>query len=472
MATSVRLAGLAAAGLALTSCGAAGGEVGYNAYTTTDTNDMPQVCEEFLGSPEDVAKKLDLDIELFDEPSAGECRYVSQADDEVRFTIETDKPSSAIAFGKGEKYYLALRAEDTEGNDLKFSSDVRKDISQWLQEKADQITDDYDEWFKGLPAVTEDYASAEATYTSNYEDEDGEGENQATLFTPAGEVVLATVEKPKYLGAREVAERPADDHKFIAPILGFNFDGANTDEYGEETAPESDASVLPTFSIEVDGATRDSAKEALAGIVSSGATGSLVLSIPKDAKDVSLVATTGELVQKLSLLTGKIDDNGFSKTYAENHVVGTSDGDFTAPEAKLPDGDTREIGGWSSWRADYSETMKWRYTPWDPVKQQLAPADKMFFTVILDPVSPEAVEPLTAADMTVEINGKTYKATNFDPKAYTYNFEVPKGAQRFNVTLKTKILVKELKDEYWYKPGTTLTGPAVNTWTVDPNNVD
>lgn len=461
---------------ACSSDGDAAGAIGYNAYLAASGQERVGLCRTFLGSSEGIAKRLDLDVELFEEFEPSGCAYRSQANDIVFFSISEDRPDQTLAFGKGETYYLGMWAVAPDGKRVLLDERARKDLSDWLQGRAQAIEDDYEEWYAGLTTLDTDFVAGGDEYAADAEyaaDEDAGGtqasaeRKRATLRTPAGSInVDAAGQGPDFLGSRTDARRPPPGHKILATSVELVFPDATSGEWYESAAGFEE---LPTpateVTVEVNGVLHERATGLVSGFPIKGGAAPLILVVPDDVDDVALVATTGEFAQRVSLLTGEIDDDGFTERYESAHKADVAYGSVDEPRVRWPDGSAFQVEP-NLWPPSYGSVMRWRYSPWHSWLQRPAAQDAMYFAVQLMPESPEKAEPLRASDMTAEVDGVRYQAVDFDAGSYVYTFELPRGAHQADVELRTTIKVAQHKDSLWYRPGVRVIEQPVNRWSV------
>ena len=267
-----------------------------------------------------------------------------------------------------------------------------------------------------------------------------------TLSTPSATVHVASVAHPIFLMVDQEELAPGKDEQFVvADVTITQFD---------------DMTVTPSYAIEYDGQPAgDAAAEALKVLVRGSST-QIALSVPTDVEDVTLVVTTGDVPQAISLLTGDVKDNGESDRLG-TAVSGVSSATYTEPEILDETGELTTK--YDSWYADYSKSVDWTITPW-LASQGWAPSGDNHFVLDLAPVSPEAALPLTVEDATVTINGMQYAPVSYSPAEYAFTFLIPENVDRINAELRVTIDTAQLSADAWshaWEPG----------WTVSPGEI-
>ncbi|NHC45310.1 hypothetical protein [Motilibacter aurantiacus] len=447
----------AASALTMSGCGMGGGsgsDVGFNELTRAEPAQLSSLCTDFFGDEESLSERLGMTVYAH-ETDEGQCRYESSSGLSVSLGVSEAKPDGATVYARGSTYYasLAVGGEDVPAG--LFDSDTTEKLTEWLEGRANAVKDDHAEWLASLPAAEPGYASADGfafddSYDSAAKTLDG------TLNTPAAVVHVASVTTPPYLLLADKPTRAGDASKFIVSDVTI-------------TQPE-EQEVSPTYGLTYDGKPAGAATEqALESLIAATGT-QLALAVPTEVKDVAITVKVGETTQAVSLLTGKVLDEGQSERLG-TQVSSVSTADFTEPVITRPDGDTVSWG--FGYTADYARDGNWSLTPWT-AKNGWAPQGKAYFVLALTPETPEAALPLTAKDATATINGESYSATSFDPRDYTFTFLVPEGATRVRVTVSMSIDTSQLETDGYYPewgPGYKVTTAERLTWTIDPNNV-
>jgi len=446
----------ASALITLSGCGSSGGSIGYNAFTRAADADMPALCEAFLGDSESVGGRFGLTLYESD-MYGGACLYETNTGGQLALTVADENVDDATLYARGEKYFTAVTIVDSDGEHSGIATDKRESVTKWLEGRANAVTDDRDQWLADLPTVAPGYARSSGFYIDTTDSPEPRSLS-GTLYTPAAEVYVSSLTTPHYLNIDETETAAGEDEKFL--VSGVTITKYDT------------AEVVPEFFLTYDGeAAGADADKALNDVV-VGSTTQIALSAPKDVKDVALVVKTGDSSQSISLLDGAVKDNGESARL-QDAVAGVSSATFSAPE--ILDERGSDVYRWSSWYPDYSKDASWSVTPWSAT-DGWAPEGQAHFLLTLEPVSPEAVLPLTAADAKVSINGTDYPASMFDPKTYTFHFLIPEGVARINVRAEMKVDTSQLDSDprSWnqeWGEGYSLGKNETFQWAIDPNNV-
>lgn len=430
-------------------CGAsAGPTIGFHEFTMAQAQDVPDLCDAFFGTEEDLSERLGMELYLEDVQQGGACVYGSSAaDDMVALRISERKPETAALVAKGDTYFASLLVM-TGGEEGSLDRELREDVSEWLGDRAESVEDDLDSWTAALPA-TEPGLSMNDGYEffgplqDPEADEDGNPKADKTLLTPYGTVSVVPRPADGHLWFDGEPMRPADGEKFVAATVFVAVDEGGT---GKE------------FTLRVDGVdATEQVRDAFDEVVLDQTT-QLLVSVPEDASTVDIgVGSAGDdsSLQTISLLDGTIDDDGRSDRLAET-VMGSTDADETDPEMLDAAGeDSIWVGVPTPFR---SWDITWALVPWTP-ESGWSPEGQTSLIVHLNADEPEAVAPLTTADATAIIDGVEVPATSYDPATYSFTFSIPEGSDRAEV--QTRYTVPATAD------GFTATGPIIHDISID-----
>ena len=244
--------------------GGAGSNIGLNAMMRSTDSQAQANCESFFGSGTDIAQHLGLDSPLYPEANAttgGWCVYATQFGDTIALQVAAERPNDVSQFAGGPVGYVGLYSSGVSYN--------QTTASQWLQERANALTDDYSEWVSALPPIDAGWASVDALYP------DGNTEAYTTLNTPYLKVNVAPAGTPEFL--------PLDNTYFRADD-GYQVVTADVQIIGDSVTNEIPPT-QPRLSLIVDG-NRADATELLQPLAISGAPRRLAISVPAEASNV------------------------------------------------------------------------------------------------------------------------------------------------------------------------------------------
>jgi len=426
---------VAAVLVAATCACSGGGGAGFWELTRGSDDQMVTACERLFGKPEALGKRLGLELQG-DSHSSGTCTYPTVAG-ALSLTFSEDQPYGEMMKVRGEKYWIGLSSYPA------IPSDKQPSALKWLRGRADAISDDYDAWVAGLPVLEESWASADAA-SGQMDPVRAVG---ASMSTPAGTVHVASVSVPAFVVVGGSDLRAADGEELVSIAL--------------EISRERDIS---TYEVLVDGVVSAEATEAVGVGVQTG-TMTLTMSIP-DGAEVVLAATTGEVVQRIDLLTGEVDDDGLSERLGTARR-GTVTASKASPKALSASGE--DVTSWRGYLDDpYGTSAAWSVAAWDDGP---APDGQEFFRLELKAASTTSAHALTAADAVATVNGVPHPATSWDPQAYTYVFLVPAGADRIEVTVSATLDPAKARWGWNQEPTGSYSGPLVYSWSIDTHDV-
>lgn len=432
---------LMSSGLALAGCsGSEGGEVGFNAFTRASAGDMPTLCEEFFGDAERISAQFDVDVYV-EEPSSNTCVYETSGGDTIYLGIADVKPD-ATSVGRSEGYYAFANYS------LTLEDDVAKEIGPWLERRAAAVTDDLETWTAELPRADAALASDDVAYDPMGQELDPVEQLSGSLLTPASRVAVLGLSRPAFVDVAGEMTQPAEGHDFVQVALSVH-------------ALELDDAPKATYHVEANGTQLASAAAVLDRVV-AGAAYSMLLSIPEGTTSLDLVATVAEGTQKISLLTGAVNDEGRSERLA---LAKQGSLEFARSQATASDADGDEAWRFS-YDQPYSSYATWTSTPYS-TSGGWSKAGEHFLTVDLEPSTPEAAHELTAADAVVTINGQEHAATSFDPASHAFTFVIPDTTSRYRVDFQAIVDTSIIDDEWDWDSSWTLDGPEKNTASVD-----
>lgn len=419
--------------LLLAGCGTGAGETGFWQFTRASEASMPERCEELFGTTSQIGDGLGVTPTGLNEAADGTCTYDTATGGELQLIVAKKKPANAAVTVHGEVYWVGMNVYPT------VPSDKQQQAVDWLTERANAVYDDYETWVQELPALAKGWTEP-STGFSTPADSNNVKTIDATMTTPAGSVSVISTEQPAYVTV------DGEDHRAV--------EGERLYVFSLEVLRNED---LSSYRVEVDNV---NSKKATAALVSDTETGhaTLGISVPEDTKNVTLAATTGDTTQRISLLTGKIDDDGLSDQLATARS-GLTDAVITEPDTRDADG---EVTTWNGYIvAPYAKQCEWELTTWD---QGVAPDNQAFLKVRLAPDETTNARALTAADADAAVNGQKYPATNWDPKSYTYTFLVPAKTDRITVTMKATLNPAKGR---WSGDTGTYSGPQIYSWDID-----
>lgn len=440
MGTAVRsfCTGVAVVGVTvgLAGCSAFGGKAGVYEFTYGQAADMAEICDGLFGTVDQVSEKLDVPLSE-GEPTAGVCTYRTATGGTLFLVADEEEPDTTISV-KGDEYWVGVASTD-----LDLQALIGRDAMDWLRERANGVQNDFDAWLGSLPKSASGWAVNYAT--AGLEFVPGEtSESQGTMMSiPDGTVSVGGTSTVEYALPEGGATVPADGERFVVARVDI-----------QKTSDET------KFTVEVDGKEAPTGTEVLGKGVETGSV-TLLVSVPEGSEDVDLVATTGEAVQRISLLDGVIDDGGLSEQLA-TRTAGEARATVTKPQAIGADGKKSYYGYLSS---PYTETGSWTMTPWDG---KSAPDGQVFLTLALDPGSTTNAEALGAGNAKAIVNGTDYAASDYKAETYTYTFLIPAEAPRVDVSLDVNL--DPAKADWYGSPG-TYDAPLNYTWSIDPNAV-
>lgn len=440
-------------GIAVTAaCSAAdGGTIGINQMLRASEADVPALCEEFFGDAESVGKRLDLTLYAATS-GAGSCSYESSTGAAVILGVSIEKPSGADLFARGETYYASLSVYDPQTGSSAVAADKRESLTSWLESRANAVSDDYDTWIESLPTVDEGYA--DTTGFSIDWSSDEPTSLQGTLVTPFADVTVSSVSAPEYLLVDGEETSAGEGQTFVVTTFSVT--------------EQSEPPVTPEYSLTFDDAPAgDEAAAALRSMM-GGSLPQMALAVPEGVSDVFLVTSTAGETQRISLTTGEADDDGRGERLA-GRTSSSSYGQVTHPGVTLGDG-SEGSSSFFSWRSDpYSTSASWKISPWDAT-DGWAEEGQVYFDLVLSPYSPEESFPLAVEDASLTVDGAEVLATAFDPKSYTYRFVVPEGSLRIQAEVRVVPDSSQFAESYDWTPGSTVDGPIVYSFVIDPNN--
>ncbi|WP_147525123.1 hypothetical protein [Cellulomonas timonensis] len=387
-------------------------------------SEMLAICEGFFGDAESIGKRLGLT--LYDAQRGGECRYETNTDGELWLRVAAEKPTDVSMFARGDEYFVAIELLDANGNDLEVAADKQESVAKWLQDRANAVEDDYDEWLTTLPAVSSGFAAIGDDFRMGDDNSFDEAEVNQALHTPSAVVRVHSLLTPRHVVVNGEEMVASENRRIIVPVFDVG-------------ATHSDAS--QTYALYFDDVPAGAeAAQALEEVI-YGAADKIALSVPKDVKDVTFVVTTGEIAQSVSLLTGEVKDNGESARLAT-----TASGDSAAPKLIQPivlDPEGDPVPGFDhNWDGTYFGQTAWTMTPWSD-QDEWAPAGQSYLILDLEPWqrSFQYMLPPTTADATVAVGGKDYPAVavETDADSHVWTFLVPEGAQQLNVSIALKL---------------------------------
>lgn len=455
---AVAAVGIAVAGLGLSGCsgevgGDSGSTVGFNEFTRASATDMPVLCEKFFGTAAQIGTRLDLTLYDGEEAAGGVCLYETNTGGSLALVISEEKPAEATLYARGENYYVILGIVDGDKETISLSPDASEKATKWLEDRVNAVTDDYDKWTAGLPATTPGFAASEGF---TMEDHPDPTDLSGTLFTPTSRVDVHSVSTPKFLYIGDDATAPAKGEKFIVASVNIN-----PDTY------RGDAPTIYAVYIDDEPAPANM-NEALNNIVNKNSS-QLALSVPVDAEDVTVVVTTSDTQQAISVKTGTVEDNGESELLAASVSKSVAPGTHSIPLVVDEYGDIRNKGGyWSD--QDEGAEASWSLDPW-AATAGWAPKGQSYF--VLQPAGNfrQVSMPLTPADATVTIAGTDYPAVAWD--ITNFYFLIPDDVKTLDVEIRlTRDTSKLATDPGTYGgqqwgAGWKITTPETMTWTIN-----
>lgn len=425
---------IASSALLLAGCGAdEGGGVGFNEFTRASAAEMPNICEMFFGDADSVGSRFDTTV--FESEHVHECTYETSGGEWIGLGISDSKPE-APSVGRGENYYAyAYYSMDLE-------PDVLETIGSWLERRASAIEDDFEDWIAELPHAEEALVSSEGSFA--YDESTKTTSLSGTLLTPASRVSVSGVSKPTFVSLDDEPTQPAEGQQFLnvsVSISALSIEGAPKAVYHAEIAGEK----------------FEEATEALDRVV-AGAASELLLSVPVDANEVDLVATVNDETQRISLITGVVDDEGRSERLA-SAKQGSLEFIRTRPEVT----DEDDYSRWVGYSDPYDDYATWSSTPYSDT-EGWAKADEHFLVIGLVPDTPESAHELTTADAVLDINGQDYKATSYDPATHSLIFSIPSTTSRAKVTYQATLDTSLMGS---WESGYKMDGPEKNVGSID-----
>ena len=421
---------------AVAGCGSlADGELQLYSALYADPEELASQCENWLGPDKEVSEVIGVDVSFDDALSADQsaCVYQGSADLTVAMHFDgEDSGSDSVAMATGVSTVL-LTASDPAA----LASENAEDVQAWVDGRAEDVVDDYEEWYSSLSeatagevwiVATEDVALPGSDYRAPASDE---SLTQTGVMNVPGAVVSAyeMTSLPFVRVDGEVFKSPADG---VLQLINVDVSGADApgsaalDAAGDGASPtEVTWSDLEAMSV---GGSAENAR-------------ALVAAVGPDDSPVLRVDTDGA-VQELDIATGAVNDDGQSQT-----LEGGGSGTFTSPEHTDPvwyhNKDTvfRRAGDpsvrASQIRPAFEQDIAVQWMSWD-AELGWADVGSMWLTVELQPSEWTAryrtddyeltFEDLSAESFTVDAQGETITATTLDTSdssQMSVVFEIP-----------------------------------------------
>ncbi|WP_328332810.1 hypothetical protein OHA70_14940 [Kribbella sp. NBC_00382] len=369
MKTRVGVA-LAAGLVVVAGCGASGLETGGGTVEK-------KTASAFLTTTEaDWHKQVDAESNKNIDPSA-RCYFVTGADGKQSLGTLACGPLRRL--GTPERQVWDVLAIQTTGGDKPGfepadsdqwqKSQLRPDNSAFWRPDDKKADDNAD----ALAAPAAPAAQAGLTTVSDKSEKLELKPATGKIVVPDGTLTLKGLATPETVGSGTEVKAPASGEKFVVAVFGTTptldpLDGASA--VNAATAK----SALTKWTVTVGDEQRP--VEVLPGVGSeaSAAERTLLVSVPKDTSDLTLTATNGGVVQKLSLTTGERTTTDVAAAYYRTGVSVDLGKSFPPT--------VRNVGEY--YKSTYFLSLKKAaLAPWDP-DHGWAPAGKAWFRLQID----------------------------------------------------------------------------------------
>jgi hypothetical protein len=368
MKTRVGVA-LAAGLVVVAGCGASGLETGAGTVEK-------KTATAFLTTTEaDWHKQVDGESNKNVGPSA-RCYFVTGADGKQSLGTLACGPLRRLGTPE-RQVWDTLRIETTGGEKPGFKvpdgepwnrSQLRPDNSAFWRPD-DKKTDDNADALAAPPAPA---AQAGLTTVSDKSEKLELKPATGKIVVPDGTLTLKGLATPETVGSGTEVKAPASGEKFVVAV--FSTTPTNDPLTGSPAVNAGNAKAVATkWTVTVGSEQRPVdviSQDAPAG----AAERTLLVSVPKDTSDLTLTATNGAVVQKLSLTTGERTTPDVAAAYYRTGVSANLNKSFPLTVRNLP----------LYFKSSYSLALKKAaLTPWDP-DHGWAPAGKTWFRVQTD----------------------------------------------------------------------------------------
>jgi hypothetical protein len=446
-----------AAGLVLvTGCGASGLETGAGTVERKTTEAFLTTVESDWHQRVDAEPNKNLGAD-------GRCYFVTGADGNQSLGTVACGPLRRLGTAE-RKVWDIVRITTTGGdkpglevpeNEPWKQSQLRPDSSS-LWRPDDKVTDDNADNLAAPPAPAA--TSGLITVTAKSETLEPKPASDK-LVLPDGTVTLKGLATPETIGSGTEVKAPASGEKFIAAIFSTS---PTVDPLTDRPVFEAAAGATAATKWTVTVGAEQRPVDVLPRGDASAMTGDqmLVASVPKDAPDVLLTATSGPVVQSLSLTTGKRTTDTAAAYYRSGTLADLN--------KSLPN--TRGNQG-RDFTSSYSLAMqKAVLAPWDPTRGW-APAGKAWVRVqLVSTLKYESIQyefDWTAPFLTATADGRPVPAAPGKPESGNLALEVPADAKvvQLTATARLKFAAKSYAFSATPKSGTVAYPPLTATAT-------
>jgi hypothetical protein len=367
MKTRVGVA-LAAGLVVVAGCGASGLETGAGTVEKKTASAFLTTAEADWHQQVDAESNKNLD-------QSARCYFVTGADGKQSLGTLACGPLRRLGTPERQVWDV-LPIQTTAGDKPGFSepdsdgwqkSQVRPDSSSFWRPDDKKADDNAD----ALAAPPAPAAQAGLTTVSDKSEKLELKPATGKLVVPDGTLTLKGLATPETVGTGTEVKAPASGEKFVVAVFSIT---PTIDPLTGSEGVNSGTSKAATTKWTVTVGSEQRPVQVMSEEGAAAAERTLVVSVPKDASDLTLTATNGGVVQKLSLTTGERTTTDVAAAYYRTGVSANLNKSFPLT--------VRNIGLY--YKSSFLLSLKKAaLTPWDPDKGW-APAGKAWFRVETD----------------------------------------------------------------------------------------